>query len=106
MGRGFFTGRFDSLVSSNFDGVFWFRKDIFIDNSDVDYSLNIGYIDDMDKIYINGNYIGGLNGLGYWNQKRKYKISKSLLKQGINTIAIRAIDTGGPGRFEGKMNLT
>ena len=102
----FLPGRFDSLISSNFDGVVWFRKDIFIDNSDVDYILNIGYIDDMDKTYINGNYIGGLNGWGYWNKKRKYKISKILLKQGINTIAIRAIDTGGPGRFEGKMNLT
>ena len=99
-------GRFDSLVSSNFDGVVWLRKDIFIENVDVDYNLHIGYIDDMDKTYINGNIIGGLNGWGYWNTKRKYKISKSYLKEGKNTIAIRAIDTGGPGRFEGVMNIS
>ena len=99
-------GRFDSLVSSNFDGVVWLRKDIFIENVDVDYDLHIGYIDDMDKTYINGNFIGGLNGWGYWNKKRKYKISKLLLKEGKNTIAIRAIDTGGPGRFEGVMNIS
>ena len=37
-------GRFDSLVSSNFDGVVWLRKDIFIENVDVDYDLHIGYI--------------------------------------------------------------
>ena len=99
-------GRFDSLVSSNFDGVVWLRKDIFIENVDVDYNLQIGYIDDMDKTYINGNFIGGLNGWGYWNKKRKYKISKLFLKEGKNTIAIRAIDTGGPGRFEGVMNIS
>ncbi|GIR30264.1 MAG: hypothetical protein CM15mP44_5470 [Candidatus Neomarinimicrobiota bacterium] len=99
-------GRFDSLVSSNFDGVVWLRKDIFIENVDVDYDLHIGYIDDMDKTYINGNFIGGLNGWGYWNKKRKYKISKSYLKEGKNTISIRAIDTGGPGRFEGVMNIS
>jgi len=99
-------GRFDSLVSSNFDGVVWLRKDIFIENVDVDYNLHIGYIDDMDKTYINGNFIGGLNGWGNWNKKRKYKIFKSFLKEGKNTIAIRAIDTGGPGKIEGVMNIS
>ena len=99
-------GRFDSSVSSNFDGVVWLRKDIFIENVDVDYDLHIGYIDDMDKTYINGNFIGGLNGWGYWNKKRKYKISKLFLKEGRNTIAIRAIDIGGPGRFKGVMNIS
>ena len=99
-------GRFDTLVASNFDGVVWLRKAIFIENVDVDYSLHIGSIDDMDKTYINGIFIGGMNGWGYWNKKRKYKISKSLLKKGENKIAIRAIDTGGPGRFEGVMNIS
>ena len=99
-------GRFDSLVSSNFDGVVWLRKDIFIEKVNVDYNLHIGYIDDMDKTYINGNFIGGLNGWGYWNKKRRYKIPKLFLKEGKNTIAIRAIDTGGPGRFEGVMNIS
>ena len=85
---------FDSLVSSNFDGVVWLRKDIFIENVDVDYNLHIGYIDDMDKTYINGNFIGGLNGWGYWNKKENIKYP-NYLKEGKNTIAIRAIDTGG-----------
>ena len=46
-----------------------------------------------------------MNGWGYWNKKRIYKIQKSFLKEGKNKIAIRAIDTGGPGRFEGVMNI-
>ena len=60
----------------------------------------------MDKTFFNGKFIGGLSGYGYWNKKRQYKIPKSFLKKGENLIAIRVIDIGGPGRFEGAMNLT
>lgn len=99
-------GRFDTLKLDEFDGAIWLRKDIYIDSITSGYNLNIGYIDDMDKTYINGNYIGGLSGMGYWNEKRTYKIPKSYLKKGKNTIAIRAIDTGGPGILKGEMNLS
>ena len=99
-------GRFDTLVSSNFDGVILFRKQVYVDEVDTDYNLIIGYIDDMDKTYVNGNYVGGLNGLGYWNKKRQYKIPASYLKKGNNIVTIRAIDTGGPGRFEGDMKMS
>ena len=99
-------GRFDTLVSSNFDGVIWFRKHVYIEDVDTDYNLIIGYIDDMDKTYVNGNYVGGLNGFGYWNKKRQYKIPASYLKKGNNIVTIRAIDTGGPGRFKGDMKMS
>ena len=99
-------GKFDTLKLNQFDGVIWLRKDVHIDNVNSDYYLNIGYIDDMDKTFINGNYIGGLSGYGYAHKKRLYRVPKSYLKQGKNTIAIRAIDTGGPGRFKGRMYLS
>ena len=99
-------GRFDNLISTQFDGAVWFRKEVEIDDITSDYTLNIGYIDDMDKTYINGYYVGGLSGYGVWNQKREFLIQKSLLKKGKNIIAIRAIDTGGPGFFQGPMNLS
>tara|TARA_A100001011_G_scaffold185051_1_gene193771 strand:+ start:2095 stop:4095 length:2001 start_codon:yes stop_codon:yes gene_type:complete len=99
-------GRFDNLISTQFDGAVWFRKEVEIDDITSDYTLNIGYIDDMDKTYINGHYVGGLSGYGVWNQKREFLIQKSLLKKGKNIIAIRAIDTGGPGFFQGPMNLS
>ena len=99
-------GRFDNLISTQFDGAVWFRKEIIIHDTTSDYTLNIGYVDDMDKTYINGHYIGGLSGYGVWNQRREFLIQKSLLKKGKNIIAIRAIDTGGPGFFQGPMNLS
>ncbi len=99
-------GRFDNLISNQFDGAIWFRKEVIIHDTTSDYTLNIGYVDDMDKTYINGHYIGGLSGYGVWNQKREFLIQKSLLKNGKNIIAIRAIDTGGPGYFQGPINLS
>jgi sialate O-acetylesterase len=57
----------------------------------------------MDATYINGQKIGGLAGAGYYNVPRDMKIPKSLLQPGVNTIAIRAIDTGGPGQVDGPM---
>ena len=99
-------GRFDNLISTQFDGAVWFRKEVIINDITSDYTLNIGYIDDMDKTYVNGHYVGGLSGYGVWNQRREFLIQKSLLKKGKNIIAIRAIDTGGPGFFQGPMNLS
>ena len=99
-------GRFDNLISTQFDGAVWFRKEVIINDITADYTLNIGYIDDMDKTYINGHYLGGLSGYGVWNKKREFLIQKSLLKKGKNIIAIRAIDTGGPGYFQGPMSLS
>ena len=40
-----------------------------------------------------------------WNCPRVYQIPANLLVKGENTIAIRAIDTGGGGCFSGKMYL-
>ena len=99
-------GRFDSLVSEQFDGVVWLRKEIAIDDLDSDYELTIGHVDDMDKTFFNGKIIGEHAGYGSWNKKRQYKVPKSILKKGVNVIAIRAIDTGGPGTFGAPMNLS
>ncbi len=97
-------GRFDNLLSS-FDGAVWLRKEIFIDDISDDYALFLGYVDDMDKTFINGNFIGGLSGLGVAHTERFYNVPKEYLKNGVNLLAIRAIDTGGPGYIEGPMKL-
>jgi len=71
-----------------------------------DYTLNIEYIDDMDKTYFNGNLIGDFSGYGYHRKERNYNVPKSILKKGKNVIAIRAIDIVGGGEFGREMNLT
>jgi len=100
-------GRYDNQIKGGeFDGVVWFRKNVSIDNLDSDYTLTIGAIDDMDETYVNGHKIGGLTGMGYWNKKREFKVSKSILNKGENTIAIRAIDAEGIGEVIGPMTLS
>ena len=99
-------GRFDQVQSGEFDGAMWFRKDFTIEDTTTDYMLKIGAIDDMDATYINGKKIGGLAGKRAANAPRQMSIPKSLLKKGKNTIAIRAIDNGGPGSFSGEMTIS
>ena len=97
--------RYDNLIAENFDGIIMFQKDFEIFNIEYDYFLHIGAIDDMDKIFINGNYIGGLLGYGYANDKRYYRIPRPFLKLGNNIITIICIDTGGPGRVKGPIQI-
>ncbi|MDB9842735.1 sialate O-acetylesterase [Polaribacter sp.] len=98
-------GQFDAITKSDFDGVMWFRKTVHIRDLESDYMLEIEAIDDMDVIYINGNKVGSFAGANYSNSKRVYKVPKTLLNKGANTIAIRAIDVGGPGTFKDPMLL-
>jgi sialate O-acetylesterase len=99
-------GRYDDIIEGEIDGVFWFRKKVLIENIETDYKLTIGAIDDMDATYVNGQKVGGLVGYGHSGTKREFNIPKSLLQKGENTIAIRAIDVGGPGSFSGPMLLS
>lgn len=99
-------GRFDRLNPGEFDGAMWFRKEFTVEDLSTDYLLKIGAIDDMDATYVNGKKIGGLAGTGAANAPREMMIPKSLLVKGNNTIAIRAIDNGGPGAINGQMTIS
>jgi sialate O-acetylesterase len=99
-------GRFDKISSGEFDGVMLLRKTFEVIDPSVDYVLRIGSVDDMDQTYVNGVYVGGLIGSGLATTSREMVVPSSLLVKGTNTIAIRAIDTGGPGFVNGPISLT
>ncbi|RIH66925.1 glycosyl hydrolase family 2 [Mariniphaga sediminis] len=99
-------GRFDKIGSGVFDGAMWFRKTFTVENAEVDYVLRTGPINDMDATYINGQKIGGLAGENFWKTPREMVVPKTLLKKGVNTIAIRAIDRRGKGSFSGPMTIS
>ena len=98
--------RYDTFDTWIFDGVVCLRKAVEIDDITTDYLLSIGIIDDMDTVYFNGEKVGGLVGFGHHKTERIYRIPKELLKKGKNSIAIIAIDTGGPGTITGTLELT
>src|SRR5665648_957209 len=99
-------GRFDRLSSGEFDGVMWIRKEFNIQDTTADFVLKIGSVDDMDETYINGQKVGGLIGSGFASTPREMVVSKSLLVKGSNTVAIRVIDSGGPGFVNGPITLS
>ena len=97
-------GNIDAPNGQDLNGAFWVRKTIKINDISSDYTFVSGPVDDTDAVFFNGKKIGGM--VNSYNKNRNYTISKSLLQNGNNTIAIRIIDTGGPGSINGEMKLT
>ena len=90
-----------ALFPGDFDGVIWYRKQLDLPES---FSgkpavMHLCAIDDQDTTWVNGVQVGALD---IWNAPREYKIPAGVLKSGGNVIAIRVLDTGGPGGFFGK----
>lgn len=83
-------------------GVFWYRKKIKLKNIENDYTLTIGGIDDGDITYVNGHKVGSTFG---WQDKRIYRVPKSILKKGENTIAFSQYDGGGGSGIVGPLYL-
>jgi len=97
---GGFTG--DGL--EQFDGVLYFRRDVNLPANFAGAAavLELGPIDDRDDTFVNGVLVGGHRDDGKWSVPRKYAIPAGVLKPGTNTIAVRVLDTAGPGGFGGK----
>ncbi len=91
-------------VTGDFDGAVWFRKSVGIPKEmiDKDLVLSLGPIDDMDRTYFNGQLVGSHEVSGEWQVDRNYQIPAALLKEGLNTIAVRVLDNQGGGGICGK----
>jgi sialate O-acetylesterase len=102
--------KFESVMGE-FDGAIWFRRKVEIPGNMTrkDLVLSLGPIDDMDRTYFNGQLVGTSEADGLWDVDRHYKVPAALVKEGINTIAVRVLDTGGAGGIwgePGKMKLS
>jgi hypothetical protein len=92
----------------NYHGFAWYRKKVNIDYSEKDaLYLELGRIDDVDEVYLNGNLIGRTGGFPpdyytAWNYDRRYHLPQEYLnKGGKNVIAVRVYDEGGEGGIMG-----
>jgi sialate O-acetylesterase len=90
----------ESAGLPDYDGIVWFRKEIDLPAEWAGQRavLHLGAIDDDDTTWINGVRVGATQG---YNVPRDYAIPASALKAGRNVIAVRALDTFGPGGFVG-----
>ncbi|MCU0420820.1 MAG: beta galactosidase jelly roll domain-containing protein [Cyclobacteriaceae bacterium] len=99
---------------NGYDGFAWYRKKF--DGKRLDknesYYLHLGYIDDCDEVYLNGNLVGFSGSMPpkfktAYNNERKYNLSNDVINfDGQNVIAIRVFDvTLGGGIIEGKLGI-
>jgi len=90
---------------NGYDGYAWYR--IKVDGEefmkDRVHYLRLGYIDDVDQVFFNGELIGFSgsfppNYYTAWQAEREYRIPNELIKNdGENLIAVRVFDKGGEG---------
>lgn len=88
-----------------YDGYAWYRTSFWMDHntSTLPFYLSLGYIDDVDEVYINGHLIGKTGSFPddystAYDAKRIYRIPKNILQEnGENSIAVRIYDEGGEG---------
>lgn len=88
-----------------YDGYAWYRTTVELKglSEKHSYYLELGYIDDVDEVYINGKKIGVTgkfppNYTTAFNAHRMYAIpTKLLLWDEVITIAVRVFDEGGEG---------
>jgi sialate O-acetylesterase len=90
-----------ALFPGDFDGVIWYRKVLDLPEpwNAKAAVMHLGSIDDQDTTWVNGTLIGSMD---IWNAPRDYRIPAGVLRAGRNVIAVRVLDTGGPGGFTGK----
>ena len=97
-----------------YDGYAWYRLTVFIpkDLSNKSIILKLGRIDDVDEVYINGQYVGstGIFPPNYqtaWSQSRTYYVPNSYLLFGDdNVIAVKVYDSEmGGGLVSGPLGM-
>jgi sialate O-acetylesterase len=103
-------GKFENIIGE-FDGAIWYRRKVDIPQKMTakELVLSLGPIDDMDRAYFNGQLIGAGEISGLWQIDRNYNVPATLVKNGINTIAVRVLDNQGGGGIwgePGKMKLS
>ncbi len=86
-----------------FDGVVWFRKTVEVPSSWLHkkMTLELGPVDDMDRTFVNGILVGGIETTGMWNVDRVYSLPDTAVGKNTVSIAVRVVDPQGGGGIYG-----
>lgn len=91
-----------------YNGYAWYRKTFTIPKEfqGSNFILSAGFIDDVDQTFVNGKVVGMSGGfppfyMTAYDAYREYYVSKEILKEGKNTIAIRVYDAELEGGIKG-----
>ncbi|TRX37757.1 sialate O-acetylesterase [Flavobacterium restrictum] len=93
-------GLWENQPLGDLDGVVWMRKTITLSAEDAkkEAILYLSKIDDEDITYVNGIEVGSNT---IWETKRVYSVPATILKEGVNVIAVRVVDNSGGGGIYG-----
>lgn len=85
---------------AGFDGAVWLRRTVKLTAAQAAgaATLHLGMVDDCESSFVNGQQVGGLCG---WDTPRQWPVPAGLLREGVNVIAVRVVDTGGGGGLHG-----
>jgi sialate O-acetylesterase len=114
----FVPSKWEDQGYKRYDGYAWYRKKFkYTSKSDDKMVVVVGKIDDADQVYINGVLVGTTGNMPKIEGKRfgtgqeyrafrGYYFPAKLLKDGLNTIAIRVYDGQGDGGiYEGPVGI-
>lgn len=89
---------FGGLDLDRYDGTAWFRREITLTAAQAagPATLNLGVVDDYDTTWVNGVKVAGQS---QQNAVESHAIPAGTLREGRNVIAVRVLDTAGPGGF-------
>lgn len=98
-------GNWEDQGFNGFNGYAFYRKEFYAppDWKDRNLYLNLGYIDDVDEVYLNGEIIGSTGRFPpdystAYNALRKYYIPAEAIRfNSNNTIVIKVYDSNGAG---------
>ncbi|TDN84454.1 sialate O-acetylesterase [Stakelama pacifica] len=85
---------------AGFNGVLWYRTsvDLTAEQAAAGQKIELGPIDTVDDVWVNGQWVGGGGVEWMW---RSYALPGALLREGRNTIAVRALSRGKEGGMTG-----
>ncbi|WP_372014855.1 sialate O-acetylesterase [Pseudoxanthomonas sp. 10H] len=83
------------------NGVAWYRTrfELSAREAAAGITLGLGQIDDSDTAWVNGRRVGAT--ANAYNVPRVYAVPASMLRAGLNTVAVRVEDSGGGGGIAG-----
>ncbi|MCC4597398.1 sialate O-acetylesterase [Xanthomonas campestris pv. phormiicola] len=84
------------------DGIAWYRTTFVLSAAEAKAGivLGVGRVDESDTSYVNGQPVGHTE--QQWNLPRAYAVPATLLRAGVNHVAVQVTDAGGGGGLHGE----
>ncbi|MEZ0496065.1 sialate O-acetylesterase [Sphingomonas sp. IW22] len=84
--------------TADLNATIWFRNAFTLDAVTGDAVLELGGIDELDTVWVNGVAVGSSFG---WGNVRRYTVPAKVLKKGENQVVAAVTDGYGPGGMFG-----